>query len=104
MYDHDMAILSISPRRLACAAERPEVALIDRAQCLFLRPLSRVDRKTLRRCQIDANDSEQKSQTKTVRTSDTDTSESLRARHYIVQAMGRVTSGKQGRCSIRFLR
>jgi hypothetical protein len=83
MYDHNMAILGISPRRLACAAERPEVALIDRAQRLFLRPLSRVDRKTLKRCQIDANDSEQKSQTKTVRTSDTDSSESLRARHYM---------------------
>src|SRR5216684_5043781 len=30
--------------------------------------------------------------------------ESLRARHYIVQAMGRVTWGKSGRCSIRVLR
>src|ERR1700694_5292355 len=40
MYDHDMAIPSISPRRLACAAERPEVALFGSTASRSELPLS----------------------------------------------------------------
>jgi hypothetical protein len=55
-------------------------------------------------------DPEQKSQTKTVRTSDTDSSLRIRRSGVRIssgaprlQALGRVTSGKSGRCSIRVL-